>query len=289
MTSTAFDLDALPPAEALARLCALGSETRTGFAGGQIVWRIWGDGPPLILLHGGYGTWMHWVRAIQPLTGRFRLLVPDMPGFGESDAPPRPHSPEGIAAALAEGVTQILGSDAHLSIAGFSFGGVISGHLAQALAGRIDGLVLVGAGGLGAKRGDMPDLIPRRPGMTAAEVAAAHRRNLEILMLSDPSLVDELALHIQHRNTGQHRVKSRPFSMTDTLARALRKADAPLKAIWGEKDATAGAYLRQREQILRGIDPDVDFRVMPGVGHWVMYEAPEEFAALVKDLLKSPR
>ena len=54
-------------------------------------------------------------------------------------------------------------------------------------------------------------------------------------------------------------------------------------------DATAGAYLRQREEILRGIDPNVDFRVMPGVGHWVMYEAPGNFAALVKDLLKSPR
>ncbi|MDH3229422.1 MAG: alpha/beta hydrolase [Alphaproteobacteria bacterium] len=288
MTALDLDLDAYPPAEALARLCALGGEQRTGFAGGQIVWRIWGDGPPLILLHGGYGTWMHWVRAIQPLAQDFRLLVPDMPGFGESDAPLRPHSPDGIAAALAEGVTQILGTRARLSIAGFSFGGIISGHLAPALAGRIDGLVLVGAGGLGAKRGDMPDLIPRRPGMTAAEIAAAHRRNLEILMLSEPSLVDKLALHIQHRNTEQHRVKSRPFSMTDTLARVLREVDVPLKAIWGERDATAGAYLRQREDILRSIDPEVDFRVMPGVGHWVMYEAPGEFATLLRELLKSP-
>lgn len=289
MTGIAIDLDALPPAEALARLCALGRETRTGFAGGQIVWRIWGDGPPLVLLHGGYGTWMHWVRAIPPLAETFRLLVPDMPGFGESDTPPRPHSAQGIAAMLAEGVSQLLETGAHLSIAGFSFGGVVSGHLAHALAGRIDGLVLIGAGGLGAKRGDMADLIPRHPGMNAAEIAAAHRRNLEILMLSDPSLVDSLALHIQHRNTEQHRVKSRPISMTDTLARVLRKVDAPLKAIWGERDATAGAYLSQREEILRGIEPNLDFRVMQGVGHWVMYEAPWEFAALVTDMLKTPR
>lgn len=290
MKGAAVDLDAFPPAEALARLCALGREQRTGPAAGQIVWRIWGDGPPLVLLHGGYGTWMHWVRAIQPLAAQgFRLLVPDMPGFGGSDSPPRPHSVEGIAAALARGAGQILDAGAHLSIAGFSFGGVISGHLAHALAGRVDGLVLVGAGGLGAKRGDMPVLIPRHPGMTAAEIAAAHRRNLEILMLSDPSLVDPLALYIQHRNTEQHRVKSRPFSMTDTLARALRKVDAPLSAIWGERDATAGAYLRQREEILRGLDPDVDFRVMPCVGHWVMYEASVDFAALVKELLGAKR
>ena len=285
MTGLTIDLDAYPPAEALARLCALGEARRTGPAGRQVAWRLWGAGRPLVLLHGGYGTWMHWVRAIPPLASRFRLLVPDMPGFGESDTPPSPHSAEGIAAALAKGVDQILGASGHLSIAGFSFGGVISGHLAHVLRGRVEGLALVGSGGLGAKRGDMAELIPRRPGMTAAEIAAAHRRNLEILMLSDPSLVDPLALYTQHRNTEQHRVKSRPISMTDTLARVLRKTDAPLKAIWGEKDATAGTYLRQREDILRAIHPDLDFRIMPGVGHWVMYEAPQEFAALLCELL----
>lgn len=286
MTGLDIDLDAYAPEEALSWLCARGEAQRTGPAGRQVAWRLWGGGPPLTLLHGGYGTWMHWVRAIPPLAGRFRLLVPDMPGFGESDTPPAPHSAEGIAAMLAAGIDEILGTAANLSIAGFSFGGVISGHLAHALPGRIDTLVLVGAGGLGAKRGDMAELIPRHPDMSAAEVVAAHRRNLEILMLSRPSLVDPLALHIQHRNTEQHRVKSRPISMTDTLARVLHKVDAPLKAIWGEKDATAGAHLRQREEILRAIDPDLDFRVMPGVGHWAMYEAPEDFAALLSELLE---
>jgi pimeloyl-ACP methyl ester carboxylesterase len=225
---------------------------------------------------------------VQPLAAHFRLLVPDMPGFGESDDPLRPHSAEGIASALADGVGELLGDCAHLSIAGFSFGGVISGHLAHALGKRVDGLVLVGAGGLGARRGAMPDLIARHAGMTAAEVEAAHRRNLEILMLSDPALVDPLALLIQQQNTAQHRVKSRPISSTDTLARVLREVRAPLMAIWGEQDATAGAWLRQREDILRGIDPDLDFRVMPGVGHWAMYEAPDAFAALLTELLAGP-
>ena len=107
-------------------------------------------------------------------------------------------------------------------------------------------------------------------------------------MLSDPALVDPLALLIQQQNTAQHRVKSRPISSTDTLARVLREVRAPLMAIWGEQDATAGAWLRQREDILRGIDPDLDFRVMPGVGHWAMYEAPDAFAALLTELLAGP-
>ena len=283
---TAFpDLDALSPEEALARLVALCEQRRTGTDGRRVLWHIWGEGTPLVLLHGGYGTWAHWVRAVGPLSRRYRLLVPDMPGFGESDEPPRPHGAEGIAAGLAAGVDEIVGADATPQVAGFSFGGVIAGHLAARLGDRVRTLVLVAPGGLGAKRGEMPDLIPRTPEMSAAEIEAAHRRNLEILMLADPAKVDDLALHIQTRNTALHRVKSRPISATDTLARALRRVPARKAAVWGELDATVGAYLAQRQEILRGIDPSIDFRIMPGIGHWVMYEAPEDFAALLTDLL----
>jgi pimeloyl-ACP methyl ester carboxylesterase len=174
-----------------------------------------------------------------------------------------------------------------LQIAGFSFGGVIAGHLAAQLGDRVRTLVLVAPGGLGAKRGEMPDLIPRTPDMTADETEAAHRRNLEILMFADPSLVDDLALFIQKRNTALHRVKSRPISATDTLAQALRRVPARKAAIWGGKDATAGEYLGQREDILRGIDPSIDFRFMAEVGHWVMYEAPDAFATLLERLLET--
>jgi len=177
------------------------------------VWHIWGDGQPLVLLHGGYGTWAHWVRVVQPLSQRFRLLIPDMPGFGESDGPRQPHSAEGIAAGLAAGIDLITGNSEPLQIAGFSFGGVIAGHLAAQLGDRIRTLVLVAPGGLGAKRGEMPDLIPRSPSMATEEVEAAHRRNLEILMLADPSRVDDLALYLQQRNTALHRVKSGRFPL----------------------------------------------------------------------------
>jgi pimeloyl-ACP methyl ester carboxylesterase len=281
------DLDTLPPADAVDRLLDLGERRWTDFDGGRVLWHIWGDGPPLVLLHGGYGTWAHWIRVIQPLSARFRLLVPDMPGFGESEAPRQPHSAEGIATALAEGIAEILGDAAQLQISGFSFGGVIAGHLAAQLGERVRTLVLVAPGGLGAKRGEMPDLIPRTPDMTAEEIEAAHRRNLEILMFADPSLVNDLALHIQKRNTALHRVKSRPISATDTLAQALRRVPARKAAIWGDRDATAGAYLDQRKAILREIDPAIDFRLMPGIGHWVMYEAPDAFAALLMELLET--
>ena len=32
---------------------------------GEVVWRMWGAGTPLVLLHGGTGSWMHWVRNVE--------------------------------------------------------------------------------------------------------------------------------------------------------------------------------------------------------------------------------
>ena len=48
-----------------------------------------GAGPTLLLLHGGTGSWTHWVRNIGPLSRRFSLMVPDLPGMGESLDVPR--------------------------------------------------------------------------------------------------------------------------------------------------------------------------------------------------------
>ena len=39
----------------------------TACAGGRIVWRIWGDGRSLVLIHGDFGSWTHWIHNVLPL------------------------------------------------------------------------------------------------------------------------------------------------------------------------------------------------------------------------------
>ena len=92
-----------------------------------MVWRSWGEGPPLVLLHGASGSWTHWIRNIRPLAARFRVLVPDMPGFGDSDAPPEPHTADGLADLLAAPLNVMLPPPTRFDLAGFSFGGIIGG------------------------------------------------------------------------------------------------------------------------------------------------------------------
>src|SRR6476469_4025724 len=82
---------------------------KTPLGDGGLVWRIWGRGDPLVLLHGGTGSWMHWMRNIEDLARDFTLLVPDIPGSGESAAPALPTSAEEVAALLLAGIDTVLG------------------------------------------------------------------------------------------------------------------------------------------------------------------------------------
>ena len=59
---------------------------------GEMVWRRWGAGRPLVLLHGGAGSWKHWVKNIDVLAAGREVWAADLPGMGESADPPFPTS-----------------------------------------------------------------------------------------------------------------------------------------------------------------------------------------------------
>ncbi len=135
---------------------------------GSMVWRVWGSGPPLVLFHGGYGSWMHWIRNVLALARGFTVIAPDLPGLGESATPPEPHTAESLAAIIVEGLDIVLPREAAPHIAGFSFGGVLGGHVAAQLADRLCALTIVGSNGLGLVR--QPTALERVPtGASGAE------------------------------------------------------------------------------------------------------------------------
>jgi pimeloyl-ACP methyl ester carboxylesterase len=282
MTDTAIALDP-SPADFIATL-EQASRRRT--TAGDVVWRIWGKGAPLVLLHGGTGSWMHWARNIEPLSREFMLIVPDIPGSGDSGNPEPPISAERIASTLHDGLVDVLGPDAGIAIAGFSMGGLIAGFLAAQAGARTQTLLLVGSTGTGAPRGEMPPLHSWRRLPSRQEIMATHRTNLGILMIHDPAKIDDLAVYMQSRNAEKSRIRGKHVSHTATLADCLTGFKGRLAGIWGEHDATAAPYLAARGDVLRRFQPAASFDVVPGAGHWVQYEAHERFNRWVRDMLK---
>ena len=65
-------------------------KVRTPCGDGSMVWRVWGKGEPLVLFHGGSGSWTHWIRNISELSKHYELWLADIPGLGDSAMPPKP-------------------------------------------------------------------------------------------------------------------------------------------------------------------------------------------------------
>ena len=249
---------------------------------GHMVWHSWGSGPPLVLLHGGYGSWTHWIRNVLPLSNQFRVLAPDLPGLGDTATPPEPWTAAGLAAIVVDGINRIVPRDAELRLAGFSFGGVIGGSVAAQLGDRLRNFTVVGSNGLGLERSPTPlKRVPPDAGET--EEFATHRYNLNQLMIADPDKIDELALWLQKTNHARARMRSRRFSRSGALIEALPQVKARLAGIWGERDATAYPHVAERARILRSIQPEARFATIPDAGHWVQFEAADPFNPLLAE------
>ncbi|MEJ0068001.1 MAG: alpha/beta fold hydrolase [Pseudomonadota bacterium] len=274
-------------ADIVAAIAATARPVRTPCGDGTMLWRCWGSGPALVLLHGGHGAWSHWIRNVQPLAQRFTVIAADMPGFGDSAMAPEPYSAASLAEILVRGLADIVPAGAAFHVTGFSFGGVVGGHVAAQAGARCASFTLVGSNGLGLQRPDI-EMGSWRRVTDPAELAAVHRRNLGALMIADPAKIDDVAVHLQTLNTRRTFIKSRPISRTDTLRTALGQVTAQgtqINGIWGERDATAGSALADREKLLHEIQPGARFRVIPGAGHWVAYEAADAFNATLSGLL----
>jgi 2-hydroxy-6-oxonona-2,4-dienedioate hydrolase len=274
------------PQALIERVAAEATRLETPCSDGSMVWRVWGAGPPLVLFHGGYGSWTHWIRNVLPLARAFTVVAPDLPGLGESATPPEPHTAEGLARILVDGLDIVLPPQQRFHLAGFSFGGVLGGHVAAVLGERVQAFTVVGSNGLGLVR--QPTELKRLPpGVGEAEAFAIARHNLGRLMLADPAKIDALAIYIQATNAPRGRVKSRRFSRADTLARSLPLIKARLDGIWGGRDATAWPHVDERARALRAVQSEARFEIIEGAGHWVQYEAAERFNLLLAEIVRS--
>lgn len=256
-------------------------------AGGRTVaYRRAGHGPPLMLLHGGFGDGREWRHQLDGLSDEFDVIAWDAPGCGGSADPPADTSMDGYADAVADLVTA-LGLD-RPHVCGLSFGA----GLAIAVYRRHPHLVrsLVLAGAYAGWKGSLPPAEVRaRLERVRAEIALPPARWV------DGYLPGFFAGPVPPETLGLVRsimLDVRPAGVLPMLT-AFADADlrdvlptiaVPTLLLYGDADVRAP---RPVAEALHAAVPGSRLVWLPGVGHAANLEAPDAFTAEVRRFLRT--
>ena len=236
-----------------------------------------GQGPDVVLFHGGMGSWKHWVRNIDALAARFTVHALDHPSYGDSPSVPRETTGPEYLDLMHAIVRDMFPGAAPLRFAGFSFGGAIAANLARRLGPRVTHLALISPGGFPRRRfGDRPTRSYKEAGDDEKRFREICRHNLLVNMLSDPASVTEETLDIQVDLVRRTRFDSRKVSAGGTLLGDLAALGCRLRLLWGERDDSAFRPADVLIGEVRSAAPAIEVHRIARAGHWSAYEnAPE--------------
>ncbi|MGE8320608.1 MAG: alpha/beta fold hydrolase [Comamonas sp.] len=255
---------------------------------GELVWHAWGEPgqKPLVLLHGGSGSWSHWVANIPALLGQgYQVWAADLPGFGDSALSPNGCDAQAMVEPLYAGLREL--GLLSCQLVGFSFGGLSAALLAAAHPDVARQLVLVGAPSMGVVAQRQYTLKGWRH-LPQALQHEAHRHNLAALMLHDPARIDAATLALHEYNVLRDRMPRRRVGPSDTLAQTLPRLHGPVAVVYGEHDALYRGHLAQlRAAYEAGLPRLQEFVLVPAAGHWVQYEQPGAFDRELLRLLEA--
>jgi pimeloyl-ACP methyl ester carboxylesterase len=256
---------------------------RTPCGEGHIVWRGWGErdgnvgGSAIFLLHGGFGSWKHWLRNIDGLAHDHRVFAADLPGLGDSPAAPLPHTAPALARYFVQGVRQLDPGDRPVLLAGFSLGSSITAHTAALLGDKAGAAVVLGASGMGPMwQNKTHELTKLSRSMSLDQVRAIVRNNLAISMIWDRAKIDDQAIDVQRKLLAQRRsLLGMPISTSETMFDALDVVAGKTTMLFGEHDCYMSPDVRTCLSRMKERYPKLETCLIEGAGHWVMYEEPE--------------
>ena len=223
----------------------------------------------VVLLHSALGDSRLWKRQVAALEREHHVVAPDLPGWGDNPMPSEPFSYVGFAAGFLPGV-----------LVGNSFGGAIALRTALAHPDQVDRLVLVGAG--------LPawDWTEEMRGYFDAEERAIEAGDLD----------DATDVNLDFWVKPEHRDEVRP---QQRRALELQTAHEEPELLWPEMGPLSSLemsalvvvggddhadFLAIARHLAEGI-PNADLVVIPGAGHLVGIDQPEELNALLLEFM----
>lgn len=257
-----------------------------------------GSGEPIVLLHGGgpgASGWSNYNRNIEFLSKIFRVIVPDLPGFGKSDMKPRDQNTWEFYGPLMGRFLDALGIDkAHFI--GNSLGGATTLMLALERPEKVDRMILMGtAGGLPTFSVTPTDPIKTLLYFYDGEgPSKARLKNFVNQFVFDPSqITDELldqrmAAAMRPEIVDNPPMRPVPGKPRFEIWRDPRLANLKQEVmfIWGREDRVMpidGVFV-----LLKQI-PKARLYVLPQCGHWAQWEHADEFNRVCTGFLEAPQ
>ncbi|OOL31944.1 2-hydroxy-6-ketonona-2,4-dienedioic acid hydrolase [Rhodococcus rhodochrous] len=276
------------------------TERTVTVAGKDIFFAETGEGPAVLLLHGGgpgASGVSNYSRNIDELARKFRVIVPDLPGYGRSSKGVDRSDPFGYLADNIRGLLDRLNlGRAHL--VGNSYGGACALRLALDTPERVEKMVLMGPGGIGTTRalptpglqsllsyytGDGPsrdklESFIRKylvfDGATVPDevIDERYRSSIDPAVVADPPL---------RRPSGPGALRTL-WGMDFTRDRRLRRLATPTLVIWGADDKVNRP---SGGRMLANTMPNCDLLLAANTGHWVQWERADFFNAVTTAFL----
>lgn len=230
-----------------------------------------GAAPTIVAMHG----WGRDRRDLVELVGAHAAIVPDLPGFGSSPAPPDAWG----AVEYASCVAAMLDADGAgpYVLVGHSFGGRVAAVLAAERPDLVAGVVFLAV--------PLLRLAPAaRPSLTYRAARLAHRWKL----------LPESSMERLRQRYGSADYRAAQGVMRAVLVRVvgeehgmyvpyLERIEAPVAFCWGERDTVVPPDVARRAAL--HVRNAVDVDVVPGAGHDVMFDAPERARASVDKVI----
>ncbi len=270
--------------------------------GHTVSYRMAGEGPALVLLHGLSGNSSTWENLLPPLSEHFTVIAPDLLGHGQSSKPPAEYSIAAYASSVRDLVT-VLGQP-RVTVVGHSLGGGVAMQFSYQFPEMCERLVLVSSGGLGREL---------HPVLRAAALPGAEwflpwlcSSRLRSVVDGGSKILGRLGLRTgtdlreiwrgyvslfdaDARQAFIHTVRT-AIDLGGQRATALDRlylaSQIPTLIVWGEQDPMIPAsHGRAAHAAIRGSR----LVVFPDAGHFPHLDAPLQFLSTLLDFMSTTR
>ena len=253
----------------------------------EIFYEVLGDGPPVVLLHPFPVDHEFWLPAAQPLLTRYRLILPDLRGHGESGLGNGPATMAKHATDIARVMDDARTGGA--AFAGVSIGGYALFEFLRRSRDRVSALILCNT----KAQPDSPEARNARL-KSATEVTELGTEpffeSMVPKLLGDttrntrPDLVDGALRMMRKMSAEDVAMVQRGMAERPDSVATLKTISVPTLILTGKEDVLSGVA---EAELMRQSVPGSQLKIIPKAGHYAAWERPKEVGEVLREFFDS--